>query len=181
MIYRVTQQARRAKVVTATVAVLGLILAAVLAPTGAMAGVGRRAPALASKPRATLLGASRSFKSEGFQIRPELLPLSADGTAFVGGSGWKASGRRILDFGAVHWTSFGGAKATGSGLLWLNDCTPNCAQGTFHHDPATVTASAVRRDHYARLAVTSIAGGHRATDVYSLYEAGSDSSWNLDT
>jgi hypothetical protein len=131
--------------------------------------------------QARLLGESQSFKSSGFQVRPEILPLSGDGTAFVGGHGWKARGRRILHFGAIQWTSFGGAKATGRGLLWLNDCTPNCAEGHFQHYSATVIANAIHKSHYTRLTVTSISSKHRGTDVYALDEAGSDSSWNLRT
>jgi hypothetical protein len=65
--------------------------------------------------------------------------------------------------------------------LWLNNCTPDCAGGHFQHYPATVTATAVRNDHYTRLTVTSTSGKRRETDVYALDEAGSESSWNLRT
>lgn len=147
--------------------------------TAASASAASQNLAHASGRQATLLGASQSFKSAGFEVRPEILPLSADGTAFVGGHGWKARGHRVSNFGAVQWTSFGGSKATGRGLLWLNNCTPDCAGGSFQHYPATVTAAAVRKAHYTRLTVTSISGGHRETDVYALDEDGSDSSWDL--
>ena len=127
------------------------------------------------------MGTSRSFKSWGFQVRPEILPLSGDGTVFVGGCGWKTRGRRILSFGAVEWTSFGGSEATGSGLLWLNDCTPNCAEGSFRHYSAAVTATMVRKGHYTRLKVVSIVGKRRVSGVYGLDEAASRSSWDLRT
>jgi hypothetical protein len=164
--------------VRAALAVLGLALATAGGASAAAAGAG---PGRASGQQATLLGASHSFKSWGFQVRPEILPLSGDGTVFVGGPGWKARGRRILNFGAVRWTSFGGSEATGLGLLWLNNCQPNCAEGSFRHYSAAVTASAVRRGHYTRLKVESIVSKRRVNDVYGLYEAGSRSSWDLRT
>ena len=34
--------------------------------------------------------------------------------------------------GGLHWTSWQTATAEGHGLFHFNDCTPNCAGGTFH-------------------------------------------------
>ena len=174
---RATGQRHWGKPVSTALAVLGLALATA---GGALAAAGA-GPAYASGGSATLLGASHSFKSRGFQVRPELLPLSGDGTVFVGGPGWKARGRRVLNFGAVEWTNFGGSEATGLGLLWLNNCQPNCAEGSFRHYSAAVTATVVRKGHYTRLKVESIVGKRRVNDVYTLYEAGSRSSWDLRT
>jgi hypothetical protein len=174
MIDRATRKPRWAKSVRAALAVLGLALATA---GGASATTGT-GPVHASGQQATLLGASHSFKTWGFQVRPEILPLSGDGTVFVGGPGWKTRGRRILNFGAVEWTSFGGSEATGIGLLWLNNCTPDCAEGSFRHYSATVTATVVHKGHYTRLKVESIVGKRHVNDVYGLYEAGSRSSWD---
>jgi hypothetical protein len=177
MIDRTTRARRWAKSMRATLAVLALALAV----AGGASAAAAAGAAHASGQQATLLGTSQSFKSFGFQVRPEILPLSGDGTVFVGGHGWKARGRRILKFGAVQWTSFGGSEATGLGLLWLNDCQPNCAEGSFRHSSAAVTASAVRGGHYTRLKVESIVGRHRVSDVHGLYEAGPSPSWDLRT
>ena len=173
---RSTRQRRWGRSVRTTLAVLGLALAT----AGGASAVAGADPAHASG-QATLLGASHSFKSWGFQVRPELLPLSGDGTVFVGGPGWKTRGRRVLNFGAVRWTNFGGSEATGLGLLWLNNCQPNCAEGSFRHYSAAVTATVVRKGHYTLLKVESIVGKRRVNDVYGLYEAGSRSSWDLRT
>lgn len=43
------------------------------------------------------------------------------------------------------WTSFGGADATGRGEVYANDCTPSCADGTFHRYPMEITLTDVRR------------------------------------
>jgi hypothetical protein len=130
---------------------------------------------------ATLLGSTSVSSAERFRVRPAVLSLSGDGTAFVGGPGWKAEGRRVLSFGRIVWKSFGGPKARGEGLLWLNDCTPDCAAGTFRHYPAVIRASSVVRRHYTRLSVTSTSGSRRSTDTYELKTTGPSSSWQLRT
>ncbi len=124
-----------------------------------------------------LLGSSSPSSSETFRIRPDVLPLSGDGTAFVGGPGWKAHGRRILSFGRIEWTSFGGAQASGQGLMWLNDCTPDCADGSFQHYPAKIQASSVQKHHYTKLSVTFKPGSRTTTGRYILLTAGSNSYW----
>lgn len=43
----------------------------------------------------------------------------------------------------LTWTSWGATSATGTGTLWLNLCTPDCATGQFGHYPASVTLSSV--------------------------------------
>jgi hypothetical protein len=61
---------------------------------------------------ATLLGSTTSTSSaERFRVRPAELSLSADGTVFVGGPGWKVEDRRVLSFGRIVWKSFGGPRA----------------------------------------------------------------------
>ncbi len=41
----------------------------------------------------------------------------------------------------LHWTKWTGTKAVGAGSLRQNDCTPDCADGTFHNYPARFTLS----------------------------------------
>jgi hypothetical protein len=60
------------------------------------------------------------------QTKPSAMYLTMDGTLYVVGITW------------VHW---GTASATGTGTAKANNCTPNCAAGTFHTHPATITAS----------------------------------------
>jgi hypothetical protein len=38
---------------------------------------------------------------------------------------------------ALRWTSWTATSATAVGTLVYNDCTPNCAEGHFHHVPGT--------------------------------------------
>jgi hypothetical protein len=45
----------------------------------------------------------------------------------------------------LHWTAWSATSATGTGTLWLNLCTPDCALGTIAHYRAEVTLSTVVR------------------------------------
>ncbi len=42
----------------------------------------------------------------------------------------------------IQWSSWGHLSATGRGTVGLNDCTPNCAEGTTRYAAATITLSA---------------------------------------
>lgn len=59
----------------------------------------------------------------------------------------------------MKWQNWGSATASGSGMATANDCTPNCAAGTFHSYAVRATASAVQtclsgRKQYTRLVVS---------------------------
>lgn len=58
----------------------------------------------------------------------------------------------------ITWPSWGGATAAGSGSMFVDDCTPNCAAGKVHTEPAWVALSVETRDGahevYAYLVVT---------------------------
>jgi len=51
------------------------------------------------------------------------------------------NGLGIKDLAWSAWTAGG---ATGSGRVWANDCTPNCAAGKIHYYPAAITLSGVK-------------------------------------
>jgi hypothetical protein len=127
----------------------------------------------------TLLGSASAASPETLRTRPAVLSLSGDGTAFLGGRGWRAHGTRVSSFGRLEWTSFGGPTAGGRGLMWLNDCKPDCAGGSFQHYPARVRASAIRKGHYTRLTVSFTANRRSTTGSYELLTAGSNSYWQL--
>jgi hypothetical protein len=139
-------------------------------------GIPRSSTPATDKP--TLLGSSTAATQETFGIRPDIVPLSGDGTAFVGGPGWQEHGQRISSFGRIAWASFGGSKASGRGLMWLNDCTPDCAEGRFQHYPAKIQASSIREHHYTRLIVTFKTGSRATTGTYVL-QTGPSPSWRL--
>ncbi len=55
-------------------------------------------------------------------------------------------------FTNLHWTSWGNPTAYATGEARWNDCTPNCASGTWKKEPATVWAWDLKDGHYTQLA-----------------------------
>jgi hypothetical protein len=43
----------------------------------------------------------------------------------------------------LDWSSWTSTGASGSGQVWWNDCTPDCATGTINHYPASIALSDV--------------------------------------
>jgi hypothetical protein len=83
-----------------------------------------------------------------FAVRPAQIIYTGDGSGVLGGF----SGHGPLPrFGALKWTSWTQRQALGSGAVWLDDCMPNCAQGTFHPYSVTVRASDPRGGHFTLL------------------------------
>jgi hypothetical protein len=60
------------------------------------------------------------------KTEPAQIVTSADGSGYING---------------ITWTSWGQATAMGTGTLQVNNCTPNCATGTYTAYPATITLS----------------------------------------
>jgi len=50
-----------------------------------------------------------------------------------------------LSLTRLHWSSFGGTTARGSGDYYVNDCTPDCAAGRFHSYPIELVLSRAKR------------------------------------
>jgi hypothetical protein len=51
----------------------------------------------------------------------------------------------------LHWTNWGSATATATGLGSWNDCTPDCAGGTWKSTQVTISAHRIRDGHYTRV------------------------------
>lgn len=67
-----------------------------------------------------------SNAGSGMKVQPAQIVTSADGSGYVKD---------------ITWSGWGNATATGAGTLEADNCTPNCAQGTYTGYPATVTLS----------------------------------------
>jgi hypothetical protein len=63
-----------------------------------------------------------------------------------------------IQYDRLTWASWKAGRASGSGLLEVNDCTPYCAVGHFHAFPARVTlsGSATVRNHPGERAYTKM-------------------------
>jgi hypothetical protein len=51
----------------------------------------------------------------------------------------------------LHWSNWGGATATATGVGSWNTCTPDCASGTWKSASVTIRAYRIRDDHYTRV------------------------------
>jgi hypothetical protein len=58
------------------------------------------------------------------EVQPKQITDSGDGSGYVKD---------------LVWSDWGTAQATATGIQEVNDCNPNCAQGSFTGYPATVT------------------------------------------
>ncbi len=88
------------------------------------------------------------------RTEPSQLLTSGDGSMYVRG---------------ISWSGWGNATATGTGTMEIDNCSPNCAQGTFTGYPATITVSNLTaygggKQAYADMTITApaAAGGARS-------------------
>jgi hypothetical protein len=51
----------------------------------------------------------------------------------------------------IHWSKWGSSKATGTGVGSWNDCTPDCAGGTWQSANVAITAYRLRDGYYTRV------------------------------
>ncbi len=123
-------------------------LTALLVATAAVAALS--ASALAQGTLPTLLGNSLKGPSK-LLVRPAQIIYTGDGSGILGGfDGGKGKG-----FGHLTWTRWTTGSAFGHGADWIDDCRPDCADGTFSAHAASLNAFAPRGGHFTRLTVRS--------------------------
>jgi hypothetical protein len=122
-----------------------LLLAAILA-----------VPGLGSPPVPKIL--TEDFASS-FAVKPPRIIVSGDGSAIIAGTAaWIGRNPRpnvaASQFGSITWITWKATGASGLGQYWLDNCKPNCAQGTYF--PRTVVIDASRAQHglFTRLAIS---------------------------
>lgn len=85
-----------------------------------------------------------------FQVRPPVISYTGDGTGLIGGF----DGRSVRRPGHLHWKRYSHRRGLARGLVWLNDCRPYCARGTFHSTPVTVRVFQPRHGRFRRLTLS---------------------------
>lgn len=100
------------------------------------------APALASLPKAL------TQERPAFAVRPAQISYTGDGTGVLGG---RRSGDR--GFGRITWSSWTRRSAHGRGQIWINDCEPDCAGGSFSPRPMRVALSHPRDGKFRLLTI----------------------------
>jgi hypothetical protein len=95
--------------------------------------------------------------------KPELKPANYLMSCADANASWKE----------VTWTSWGAKAATGTGKLYQNDCSPDCAAGHFHSYAAKLVLSdVVHTKKYGLLYATATfsysVGGKHKSETFSL-------------
>lgn len=111
----------RRRMLGARAATAALALVMLLACLGALPAP---APASTSLPLSpTVLDATRAY--EGLQVEPAAITYTGDGTGFLGGADAREKGS------GIEWTQWTASAALGTGFDQLDDCNPDCADGTY--------------------------------------------------
>jgi hypothetical protein len=104
------------------------------------------------------------------QVRPPFISYTGDGTGYLGGR--KDNPRHVPDGSGrsgLDWISWGSRSAIAHGWDWLNNCRPDCAEGSFHRFRAIVLARRPRHGLFTRMTIKTRIGGrwrydHRILD-----------------
>ena len=132
--------ARKWRVVPATVAILGVVgtgaagaAAAILRPTS-----GTAARSTSAAPTVTLARASLPVFIAGryHGRRPRTIDISGDGGDIVTG---------------LRWSSWRASSATGEGTSNIQNCVPNCAQGTDTPVSTSIKLTNPARGYFTKL------------------------------
>lgn len=111
------------------------------------------------------------------QRRPYTIIISGDGSNFLAGRGQTSKHPRV---GRLSWSQWSATDGRATGANWIDDCEPNCAQGTLHPYPITVHVYRPRviagRRLFTRLSYTYARGRpsyvkSRTTTLRLVYQA----------
>jgi hypothetical protein len=149
------------RVITVAIA-LGLLFAPCLAlaqaPSVGQAGAGT---AVAARPSDRLPRLLTGDYTSLFAVRPATISFGASANEIIGGLGITPSQFGASDFGHISWSRWTSASAVGRGLMWSNDCSPNCPEGTYHSSPVAIRAGDGFSGRYRRLSYVYRTEGHR--------------------
>ena len=101
-------------------------------------------------------------------VRPAQIIYTGDGSGVLGGfDGGKGKG-----FGHLTWTRWTTGSAFGHGADWIDDCRPDCADGTYTAHRATVNAFRPRGGRFTRLTMRSSYRGKPLVSHMKLVKSG---------
>jgi hypothetical protein len=115
------------------------------------------APAAA---HAALPGVLTQDVQHPFVVRPASIGYTGDGTGIIGGS----DGSSARHPGHLRWTTYTHRQGIASGAVWIDDCRPDCADGTFRKVPADVHVFRPRHGRFTRLLLTYTYAGDDVVD-----------------
>lgn len=112
------------------------------------------------------------FTAEGpatFRVKPRLFRYTGDGTGFVGG---KHTNPLRPGKGGIKWTIWNQKRAVGKAWIWINNCSPSCAEGSFYRNPGKVFLSRPKNGKFYRLKLVFRRGNKRTSAVLGLRRIG---------
>jgi hypothetical protein len=103
--------------------------------------------------------------SQQLEVRPNVVEFTGDGTGLFGGfTGQKhvrRHGNGLAWAGRIHWSTWNGHEARGTGAVWLDNGIPNDASGTFTPHAVSLRASRPMGGVFTALAFRSSYQGKR--------------------
>jgi hypothetical protein len=96
-----------------------------------------------------------------FVVKPATIDYTGDGSALVGGR----DGTSIRHPGHLKWTTYTRRQGIADGLLWIDNCMPNCAYGKFTSTRVHVNVYSPSNGYFRRLKLTYNYHGHHYVDV----------------
>lgn len=118
--------------------------------------------AVGSMPAAATTGPPKVLtqRTPLFQIRPAVISYTGDGTGVVGGP----DGTSVRHLGHLRWTTYNARLGVAVGRVWLDDCSPDCADGRFTASKVRVRVSSPTQGHFRLLTLSYRFQGRRYVD-----------------
>lgn len=113
------------------------------------------APAVASA--ATVKAPTENW---GLQARPSVIDFTGDGSGYLGGFGGRQVTKAHPAFGRLRWTEYTANGGRAWGAMWGDQCTPDCAIGTFTATKVYVHVYRARSGVFTRMTLSGPAFGH---------------------
>ena len=133
--------------------------------------------ALAALPK--VIDSTGHLGSHGFFEKPTSIVYTGDGSRFFTGAP-KAHHKSA----PLKWTSWTATGGHGSGFDWINNCTPNCAQGTFHQRAVKLRVWRPRHEGghfiFTRMTVT-YTGADSSSVLFKVVHSGGVWYWSYPT
>lgn len=151
---------------------------------GVVAALSVAAWASAATLPGAVLGGGTPKAGKNVKARPNEIVYSGDGSSFLAGLG--VAGRRPKP-GKLKWSSWTGTAAVGTGEDWLNNCAPDCADGSFSQHAVDIKLyrprAMLRVRVFTRMTVRYTHGTnpftHKRSETFKLTAAGGQLFWNI--
>jgi hypothetical protein len=101
-------------------------------------------------------------EDSGQQARPFVIDFTGDGSGYLGGFGGHAFTKAHPAFGRLRWTEYNASQGRAWGAMWADQCTPDCASGTFTSSKVYVHVYRPRNGVFTRMTLSGDAVGHRS-------------------